>query len=147
MKRDHIEVTTANFGDLLVESMRAAVAYERGEIESRVSRRKITARKAAASPPPLFDAARIRKIRDGFGVSQPVFAGMVGVATATVKGWEQGVKNPSGSSRRVLQMMELSPRTAVTAARIDGIEVTERVTGAPTNARARLGTNGSVRAK
>ena len=123
MKRDRIEVTAENFGDLLVESMREAVAYERGDLEARVDRRKITVRKATTTPAPLFDAARIKKIRNGFGVSQPVFAGMVGVATVTVKGWEQGVKNPSGSSRRVLQMMELSPQTAVAAAKVDGIEV------------------------
>ncbi|HEX8359853.1 MAG TPA: hypothetical protein VF613_07095 [Longimicrobium sp.] len=57
-------------------------------------------------------------------MSQPVFAGMIGVKPVTVKAWEQGVNVPSGSARRVLQMMELSPETAIRAAEVDGIEVT-----------------------
>jgi DNA-binding transcriptional regulator YiaG len=117
-------VTSEDFATRLLRSAGQAAAIKAGEMEpARVSRRKVTARKASAKAAPQFDSSRIRHLRERFGVSQPVFAGMVGVKPVTVKAWEQGVNVPSGSSRRVLQMMEISPKTAIKAAEVDGIEV------------------------
>ena len=119
------KVTSENFAARLLRSAEQAAAIKAGEMEpARVSRRQVTARKTIPKAAPQFDASRIRHLREKFGVSQPVFAGMIGVKPVTVKGWEQGVNVPSGSSRRVLQMMELSPETAIAAAGVDGIEVT-----------------------
>jgi DNA-binding transcriptional regulator YiaG len=117
-------VTSGDFTARLLRSAEQAAAIKAGEMEpARVSRRKVTARKTTPKAAPHFDAGRIRHLRERFGVSQPVFAGMIGVKPVTVKGWEQGVNVPSGSSRRVLQMMELSPETAIAAAEVDGIQV------------------------
>ena len=118
------KVTSEDFAARLLRSAEQAAAIKAGEIEAaRVSRRKVTARKTTAKAAPVFDSGRIKHLRQKFGVSQPVFAGMIGVKPVTLKAWEQGVNAPSGSSRRVLQMMELSPETAIQAAAVDGIEV------------------------
>ena len=52
-KKNPINVTSENFGDLLIQGLEEAVAIEEGrEKPVRVSRRKITARKADIAPPP-----------------------------------------------------------------------------------------------
>jgi DNA-binding transcriptional regulator YiaG len=118
-------VTSDDFAARLLRSAQQAAAIRAGEMEpARSSRRKVTARKTTAKAAPPFDSGRIRQLRERFGVSQPVFAGMIGVKPVTLKAWEQGVNVPSGSARRVLQMMELSPETAIEVAAVDGIEVT-----------------------
>ncbi len=118
------KVTSESFAARLLRSAEQAAAIKAGEMEpARVSRQKVTARKTSVKTAPGFDPGRIRRLRERFGVSQPVFAGMIGVKPVTLKAWEQGVNVPSGSARRVLQMMELSPETAIRAAEVDGIEV------------------------
>lgn len=53
-----------------------------------------------------FSAADIRRIRNRTRMSQPVFAVLVGVGTSTVAQWEQGHKSPSGSSARLLDVID-----------------------------------------
>ena len=53
-----------------------------------------------------FTAADVRRIRRGTRMSQPVFAVMVGVGASTVAQWEQGLKNPGGSSARLLDVID-----------------------------------------
>ena len=61
-----------------------------------------------------FAAAALTKgevaaIRESLGVSQPVFASLLGVSAALVKGWEQGLKAPSGIARRFLAEIRRNP--------------------------------------
>lgn len=52
-KKNPIDVTSENFSDLLIQGLEEAVAVEEGRAKPvRVSRRKITARKADVAPPP-----------------------------------------------------------------------------------------------
>jgi hypothetical protein len=52
-KKNPINVTSENVGDLLIQGLEEAIAVEEGRAKPvRVSRRKITARKADVAPPP-----------------------------------------------------------------------------------------------
>ncbi len=107
---DRIEVTEENFGDLLIEGLKEAVAYERGTLKgAQVRRVPLTARTVTARKPPVYTADRIRKIRERMNASQRVFAGVLNVGLPTVRAWEQGARKPDGPSRRLLQVAEHQP--------------------------------------
>lgn len=91
-------------GQELIESLTEAIAYHRGEITLK------SADISLPDEPPEWTkdeitALRVKKLR----VSQPIFARMIGVTPAALRSWEQGVKNPSGSARRLLQIVEKNP--------------------------------------
>jgi putative transcriptional regulator len=100
-------VTDENFGALLIQGLQEAVAFERGEIAARVRIRS----RANIPPPPLYDATRIRAIRQRLDLNQRDFASALNVSDKTVKAWEQGIKPPSGSALRLLQIAESHPET------------------------------------
>lgn len=109
---------TKTFGELLIEGAREALAIHRGELKpARESRRKITARRAKVIPPPEYDAARIREIRERAEMSQAVFADALNVSASTVRAWEQGTRTPEGASRRLLEIAEYFPEAFMEAAR------------------------------
>lgn len=111
---DRIEVTEENFGELLIQGLEEAIAYERGELKgARVHRRTITARHARVPKPPRYTAERILRIRERMKVSQPVFADLLNVGAPTVRAWEQGKREPAGSSCRLLEMAEKCPETLI----------------------------------
>lgn len=98
------------FGERLIARAEEALAIKRGEKRpARVSRRKVTARQAVVVPPPVYDAARVQRVRERLGLSQPVFAALVGATPAAVKAWEQGRRNPPGPARRLLEIAERNP--------------------------------------
>lgn len=102
--------TNDDFGELLIGALEEAVAYKRGKLPGvRVDRHELTARETTVTPPPLYDAAGIRRIRSRLNVSQPVFAGMLNVSSSTVQAWEQGVRVPDGASLRLLEIAECRP--------------------------------------
>lgn len=104
--------TNDDFGELLIGALEEAVAYKRGKLPGvRVDRHELTARETTVTPPPLYDAAGIRRIRSQLKVSQPVFAGMLNVSSSTVQAWEQGVREPDGASLRLLEIAEHHPAT------------------------------------
>jgi putative transcriptional regulator len=105
-----MESKYGTLGALLVESLQQAIAYERGELtDVRVHSMEVTARKAHAEKPPWFAPFLIREIRQKLGVSQAIFAEMLGVSASTVRAWEQGKREPEGPARRVLQLAESHP--------------------------------------
>ena len=63
--------------------------------------------------PPAFTPARIRSIRRRLNVSQPVFAELLYVTKATACKWEQGLRKPSGSALRLLEIAEKQPQVLV----------------------------------
>lgn len=56
-----------------------------------------------------YEAAEIKKIRTDFGVTQVVFAGLLGVSKKTVEAWESGRNKPDGPARRLLAAIEEDP--------------------------------------
>ena len=70
---------------------------------------RITVRDAVVDSPPTYQAERVRSIREGLGLSQPLFAQALNVSVQTVRGWEQGNRLPDGSSERLLEIAEKHP--------------------------------------
>ena len=59
-----------------------------------------------------IDVAAIRK---GLGLSQDKFANAFGVSVATLRGWEQGHRHPTGPSRAFLRVIEKEPEAVLRA--------------------------------
>jgi len=85
----------------LVTSVRQAGRIHRGEMRpSRVT---------------ILEAADVRKIRDGLGVTQEDFALMIGVSVATLRNWEQGRRIPDGPAQALLRVAAANPKAVVAA--------------------------------
>lgn len=85
----------------LVTSVQQAGRIHRGEMRpSRVT---------------TLEAADVRKIRDGLGVTQEDFALMIGVSVATLRNWEQGRRVPDGPAQALLRVAAANPKAVVAA--------------------------------
>ena len=98
-----------NLGDLLIQSLGDAIAFEKGELEAPTRVRELTAREARVDAPPRYDNERIRITRLKLGYSQLIFAKALNVSAQTVKAWEQGTRVPDGPSLRLLEVAEEAP--------------------------------------
>ncbi len=56
------------------------------------------------SPRP-FSGDEVSGLRKSLKLSQAVFAEFLGVSVSTVQDWEQGINEPSGPARRILEEM------------------------------------------
>lgn len=89
---DHTE-----FGDSMLEGLREALAWKRGEIALEV--RNI-------DPMPV---ERIRAIRKRVAKSAKEFERRFGIPAATINNWEQGRRKPDPAGRLLLQTIEANP--------------------------------------
>ncbi len=106
---ERIEVTSENFGELLIASAQEALAIQRGEMApARIAYASTTTRNVRVATPPPFDAERVRALRRRLDLSQSVFAQVLGVSDKTVKAWEQG-HLPTSPMRRLLEIAEEHP--------------------------------------
>jgi putative transcriptional regulator len=81
--------------DELVESVREAKAIMRGE-----------------KPPSrvfVYDEPDVKIIRRRFKLSQPKFAGLLGISVGTLRNWEQGRRQPEGPARVLLLVVAKYP--------------------------------------
>lgn len=104
------EKGASEFERSLLRGMKEAVAVARGNAPTRVytvSRLKASERSIAK--PPAYTKDMIVMIRKRMGVSQPIFADVLNVSTPTVRGWEQGVREPEGPSLRLLEFAARQP--------------------------------------
>ena len=69
----------------------------------------LSARSAVVDAPPAFPAERIKHLRERMGLSQAVFAAVIGVDADTVRAWEQHRREPSLSTARLLEIAEEQP--------------------------------------
>ena len=87
--------------DQLHQSMREAVAIAKGEMEaSRVFR---------IEPPD------VKAVREKTGLSQGMFAAMIGVKLKTLQNWEQHRRKPTGAAAALLTIFDRAPETAMKA--------------------------------
>jgi putative transcriptional regulator len=107
--------------------MREAVAVTRGEAKpTRVyTLSRLKADEQAIAKPPGYTKDSIVAIRKRMGVSQPIFADVLNVSTPTVRGWEQGVREPEGPSLRLLELAERQPSVLLEMAGISGVMATK----------------------
>lgn len=61
------------------------------------------------SQPSGYTAATVKATRELVGVSQPVFASMLGVSAALVRSWECGQRKPAPIARRLLDIIRTKP--------------------------------------
>ena len=93
----------SKMGQGLIEAMQELVDYSEGKIDLRTSRLNIT---------PVCDAIsadEIKNVRKTLGMSQGVFATVIGVSKKTVESWEAGRYNPDGAARRLISVMQKDP--------------------------------------
>jgi putative transcriptional regulator len=107
------QVTSTDFAERLLRSAQQAAEIKQGKKgAAKTSTHKVTSREVVVRQPPKYDAERILQLRQKLGVSQSVFASMLGVQPPTVRAWEQEQKAPSGSARRLLEIYEQRPTLA-----------------------------------
>jgi len=69
----------------------------------------ITIRTQDLKLPKVLSKNDVKNVRKILGLSQPVFAKMMGVHTITLQKWEQGKNKPLGSARRLMQLFLKRP--------------------------------------
>jgi putative transcriptional regulator len=109
-KIEPIEVTSENFGDLLIESLKQHVDIAEGRAEPAAIRQyPITAREVAVVEPPVPSAEEIRELRESLKLSQAVFSRALNVSLATGQAWEQRRRVPDGAALRLIQVVQEHP--------------------------------------
>jgi len=68
-----------------------------------------TVKTIAVPAPTIFRAGQIRALRESLGVSQAVFAHLLGVSVILVKSWERGAREPNPMARRLLDTIQADP--------------------------------------
>ena len=97
-------------GEQIIEGLKEAIAYNRGEVTgARETRVPITAAAATVKPAPRYSGARIARLRARLALSQTVFAKALNVSAETVRSWEQAKRVPDGAALRLLQVAERHP--------------------------------------
>ena len=56
-----------------------------------------------------MNSRNIKKIRKALNLSQPVFAQLLNVSLASVRHWEQGLREPTGSTKVLLELLGKEP--------------------------------------
>ena len=60
-----------------------------------------------------FEDPDVRKLREGYGLSQSKFAALMGISPATLRNWEQGRRKPEGSARVLLRVVARHPEAVL----------------------------------
>ena len=92
-----------NIGQEIIRGLEEIKAWKRGELKLKIH--TIEMPKAADVP----------AIRKELGLSQPEFAGFMGVSLGTLRNWEQDRREPQGPARALLLVASKQP-AAVRAA-------------------------------
>ena len=87
----------------IIQGLEEAVAYNEGRGKARTNTISI-------SPVPDFEAKEIKSIRTELGMTQVLFAGLMGVSPKTVEAWEAGRNHPEGAACRLLSLTKADPQ-------------------------------------
>jgi len=93
----------SKMGQNLIESMQELLDYSEGKIDLRTSRLNLS---------PVCETISVEDIKDTrkkLGMSQGVFAIVLGVSKKTVESWEAGRYTPDGAARRLISIMQTDP--------------------------------------
>jgi putative transcriptional regulator len=71
---------------------------------------KVTVRDVEVIQPASYSARDVLATREKLGVSQSVFAQLVGVSVMLAQSWEQGTRFPDGAARRLLDEINRDPK-------------------------------------
>jgi DNA-binding transcriptional regulator YiaG len=95
--------TKENLGDLLVRSLTEV----RDGLNGRAG--KLTLRSLEIPDPPRLSAVAIRDLRNRLGLSQALFARLLGISQKLVEAWEAGTRTPSAMACRLLDAIARHP--------------------------------------
>ena len=93
----------STMGQDLIEAMQEALDHSEGKIDLRTTHLSIT---------PVCNTIsvdEIKEVRKKLGMSQGVFAIVLGVSKKTVESWEAGRYTPDGAARRLISIMQTDP--------------------------------------
>src|SRR5689334_15093164 len=90
-------------GDLLVQSLTELRDGVRGEPG------KLTMKTVQIPDPPHFSGRQIHQLRERLGLSQGLFAKLLGVSRKLVEAWEAGTRQPSQMACRLLEAIARKP--------------------------------------
>ncbi|AOH82806.1 XRE family transcriptional regulator [Sphingomonas panacis] len=93
----------SSFGEDLIAAMDEALAHIEG--------------KGAVARVHTIDVPDVRAIREGLGLSQQAFATAYRIPLATLKGWEQGRRQPDATASAYLSVIAHLPTQAREALR------------------------------
>jgi putative transcriptional regulator len=88
----------SSVGSEIVEALQNAVAYAKGDHSKGRAHRVVTT--------PQIDVKRVRR---KLGLSQNDFAEKFGISAATLRNWEQGRRQPDGTARVLLTIIDREP--------------------------------------
>ena len=71
--------------------------------------RRFTVRTVTVRDPTKYSPRQIRQTRLRLGISQALFARLVGVSVKLVEHWESGIRTPSPLARRLLDEINADP--------------------------------------
>ena len=94
---------STTFGQDLIAAMAEAAAIAQG--------------RAKAARIHVIEVADARAIREGLGLSQQAFASAYKIPLATLKGWEQGRRQPDATASAYLSVIAQMPDAAQAALR------------------------------
>ena len=89
------------FGQELIESLAEAADIAKG--------------KKAAARTHVIDVPDVKAIREQLGMTQPAFAKAYRIPLPTLKGWEQGRRQPDATAAAYLSVIAKMPREAQAA--------------------------------
>ena len=72
--------------------------------------KKYTVRHVRIAEPGDYAATDVRRLRRKLGLSQPVFARLLGASSVLIQKWEAGERHPDGMARRLLDDIKRDPK-------------------------------------
>ena len=92
--------------DSLVEALNQAIDYENGN--------KALGRVRIVSIPDIepiaeYSKEKIKEVRKQTNLPQKYFAELIGVTPRAVEAWEAGTRKPTGTAKRLFQLIEKNP--------------------------------------
>jgi putative transcriptional regulator len=91
-------------GQALISGLAEAVSFERGGTKLKTVEREL------APPAPEFSKTEIKRLRiEVLDCTQLEFASLLNVDIGTIRHWEQGLRKPSGSVYRLLEIIFKKP--------------------------------------
>ena len=86
----------------IMQGLTEALDYQQNKISVRKT-------KLTIKPVENYNKDEIKQIRQKTGLSQVIFAKLLGVSPKTVEAWENGRNKPEGASRRLLEIVRDDP--------------------------------------
>ena len=94
----------SRIGDDIIEGLKEAIAYARGEEVPRLRVHYVEVEKIDPRP-----------IRKKLRLTQEQMASFLGTSTSGYRKWEQGERAPNGAARTLLRVMEREPEAVLRA--------------------------------